>query len=181
MLLLPHEANTKVCMTDYADAVRQMAGDDGRSKVLTTTACYLCFCDGQETTVIEKDRISAKSRSSQDFIVVTNGDEIFPGSDHQSNEKEPKAPDDIMQAMLEDADERVRCAQDNWSNMRKTKLRRKSADDGRRALMEIEDVVNLVQRYPTTNECTHFACVMDPTEGTVSWCRRWKVPRSEEE
>ena len=53
---------------------------------------------------------------------------------------------------------------------------RSTADKDLKLLCDIDDVVELVQKYPTTNECTHFACVLDPTEGTVAWCRRWMKP-----
>ena len=50
--------------------------------------------------------------------------------------------------------------------------------DNMRALMQADDVIEMVQKYPTTNECSHFACVMDPGQGTVLWCRRWIEPVS---
>ena len=46
----------------YADIVEQIVGESGGSKPMTTTACYLCLCNGEETTTIEKDLVSAMIR-----------------------------------------------------------------------------------------------------------------------
>ncbi|KAL4883788.1 beta subunit of N-acylethanolamine-hydrolyzing acid amidase-domain-containing protein [Aspergillus karnatakaensis] len=40
----------------------------------------------------------------------------------------------------------------------------------------LEEVITWTTRYPTTNEMTHFATVMDPTKGTVAWIRRYPEP-----
>ena len=54
----------------------------------------------------------------------------------------------------------------------------KSVVEDVNSVMDIDDVVEMIQKYPTTNECTHFACVMDPIDGSISWCRRWRQPVS---
>jgi hypothetical protein len=36
--------------------------------------------------------------------------------------------------------------------------------------------VTWTTRFPTTNEMTHFATVMDPGRGTVAWVRRYPEP-----
>jgi beta subunit of N-acylethanolamine-hydrolyzing acid amidase len=33
-----------------------------------------------------------------------------------------------------------------------------------------------VTAWPTTNECTHFSAILDPTEGQVVWARRYLTP-----
>ncbi|KAE8132111.1 beta subunit of N-acylethanolamine-hydrolyzing acid amidase-domain-containing protein [Aspergillus pseudotamarii] len=40
----------------------------------------------------------------------------------------------------------------------------------------LKEVVKWTTTYPTTNEMTHFAAVMDPTEGKVVWIRRYLEP-----
>ncbi|KAL5336845.1 beta subunit of N-acylethanolamine-hydrolyzing acid amidase-domain-containing protein [Aspergillus crustosus] len=40
----------------------------------------------------------------------------------------------------------------------------------------LDEVVTWTTRYPTTNEMTHFATVMDPARGTVAWIRRYPEP-----
>ena len=68
--------------------------------------------------------------------------------------------------------------------MRLARLKREDpaavAQEDLRALMNVDDVIEMVQKYPTVNECTHFACVMDPVEGRVVWCRRWMEPVTDE-
>ncbi|THC93776.1 hypothetical protein EYZ11_006753 [Aspergillus tanneri] len=39
-----------------------------------------------------------------------------------------------------------------------------------------QEVVDWTTAYPTTNEMTHFAVVMDPSEGRVLWIRRYLEP-----
>jgi beta subunit of N-acylethanolamine-hydrolyzing acid amidase len=39
-----------------------------------------------------------------------------------------------------------------------------------------EEVISWVSAWPTTNECTHFAAVLDPTEGQVLWTQRYPTP-----
>ena len=70
----------------------------------------------------------------------------------------------------------------NWARMRTAKSKRLGiyiiSNDDLKTLSEVNDIIELVQRYPTTNECTHFAAVLDPKEGNVAWCRRWMKPVS---
>ena len=88
-----------------------------------------------------------------------------------------------LQEILDEAQERRKCAADNYNLMKETAARRNRSalvecDDSSR-LLDVEHIVRLVQMYPTTNEETHFACVMDPKEGRVVWCRRWVKPISQ--
>ncbi|ERF70960.1 hypothetical protein EPUS_06745 [Endocarpon pusillum Z07020] len=49
---------------------------------------------------------------------------------------------------------------------------------------EVEERVSLTKSelrrwlaaWPTTNECTHFSAILDPTEGTVVWARQYLEP-----
>ncbi|KAE8373598.1 beta subunit of N-acylethanolamine-hydrolyzing acid amidase-domain-containing protein [Aspergillus bertholletiae] len=40
----------------------------------------------------------------------------------------------------------------------------------------LKEVIKWTTTYPTTNEMTHFAAVMDPMEGKVVWIRRYLEP-----
>ncbi|KAL4786621.1 beta subunit of N-acylethanolamine-hydrolyzing acid amidase-domain-containing protein [Aspergillus varians] len=40
----------------------------------------------------------------------------------------------------------------------------------------LDEIVTWTTRFPTTNEMTHFATVMDPARGTVAWIRRYPEP-----
>lgn len=171
---------------DYDSIVKIVGGEEGKSTAITTTACYLCICNGQETTTVEKDRISAVVRSSDEFIVVTNNDEDgiggSSGTETEAAEESAKTTPTISSGNvlvgIEEADDRKERACNTWEKLRAAKARanNNTSNADIKTLCTVDDIVQLVQKYPTTNECTHFACVMDPTEGTVAWCRVWKKP-----
>ncbi|KAK4569492.1 hypothetical protein LTR86_003255 [Recurvomyces mirabilis] len=177
--LVPRAAPTPASMTSrpaqtslsaFEEVIGAMTGMI--TPILTTTVCYLCFCSGHETVVIEKDHRSATSRTSQEFIVVTNADSTSPAKPMASSsivDTEESAKVTLNEVIAE-AKDRERCAVDNWQSITAASCGRNSSFTRSAG---IKDVVNLVRAYPTTNECTHFACVLDPTIGTVRWCRRY--------
>lgn len=172
----------------YQDIVHHFTGDLGEGegesqfKTFPSSACYLCFCNGSKTTVVEKDRITAKVRSSDDFIVITKSDKSDSAWIDATTAKEESGFVASLLEILDDAKDRKQCAEHNWNNMKAARAGkaglRKASRDERKALLDLDDVVTLVQKYPTTNESTHFACVLDPSEGSVRWCRRWVRPIS---
>jgi hypothetical protein len=40
----------------------------------------------------------------------------------------------------------------------------------------LEELVTWTSRYPTTNEMTHFATVLDPVKGSIAWIKRYLEP-----
>jgi hypothetical protein len=152
---------------------------DKPNNILKSTACYLCFSDGKETTVVEKDLATAVVRSSEDFIVITNND---VGVEDEGTVEDGYAG--ALAEILHEAKDRRECAEHNYTNMRVLKGRDAASigpngvQQEWRTILGHHDVVELVQKYPTTNETTHYACVMDPSIGTVTWCRRWLKPVS---
>ena len=175
---LKFDSGEKCDFWGYQEVVMRMTGTGiikPFKQPLTTTACYLCFCNGSETAVIEKDRVTSVLRTNNEFIVITNND-----LEHESN-MQGAAPDGSRFAaelaeIVDEAKDRRECAEENWKRMRVAKTRRFSEAEAAKHVLKVEDVVELVQLYPTTNEMTHFACVMDPVDGTVRWCRRWIEP-----
>lgn len=151
-----------------------------RDKPLVTTACYLCFSSGQETTVIEKDLVTAKLTSSTDFAIVTNADNSTAAEDKASREAKDaaKKPKTELEELIEEAYERRTCAEQNYRNLRLqlTKAAGQLDDNTCAGLPEVQDIIEMVQKYPTTNESTHFAAVMDPQQGSILWCRYWQQP-----
>jgi len=198
-------------LPDYGTVVQEMSC---KTRPLTSTACYLCFSSGRETTVIEKDLNTAKSSSSSSFIVVTNADaEAKEGgdgthhddaeSDADSEEESDGAQDEdaqvhlegkpaahdiaspatALEELLEDANERKACAERNYRKLvrHRSKESRVGGDKEVNAqssivLPAVDDIVEMAQKYPTSNECTHFAAVMDPIAGKFAWCRYWRRP-----
>ena len=174
-----------------------------KAKPLTSTACYLCFSSGRETTVVEKDLSTATLRSSTSLVVVTNADTetgeesngAHDDDDDDDNDNtqlhleaksvahETASPATALEELLEDANERKACAERNYRKLvrRRSKASRAggagkvNADDNT-LLPAVNDIVEMVQEHPTSNECTHFAAVMDPIAGKFAWCRYWRRP-----
>lgn len=160
------------------------------NKPLLSTACYFCFSSGHETTVIEKDLKTTKLSTSTDFIVVTNADTISAEDSDDKSKHSMSAPQTnstglitdspktALENIIEDANERKECAERNHRKLCRRRATTLRQDDSDRGLPTVGDIVTLVQEYPTTNECTHFAAVivMDPLKGTITWCRYWREP-----
>jgi hypothetical protein len=180
-------------LLSYDEVVRKMSCRDGP---ILSTACYLCFSSGYETTVIEKDLETARLSSNTKFIVVTNADadaEQDGNGTHTNDVPKPNdtsaiagkttSPVTALDELIEDANERKACAEQNYRKLlrRRSRLSRhggKPNEDSRSTskLPLVQDIAELVQTYPTTNECTHFAAVMDPLAGEIAWCRYWREP-----
>lgn len=176
-------------IADLPDFETVVEGMSCKTKPLTSTACYLCFSSGRETAVIEKDLNTATLRSSTSFTVVTNadvkpgkegddaevgeeGDDVPLNVEAKSGTHDAASPATALEELLEDANERKACAERNY---RKLVRREMNAESGN-PLPTADDIVGMVQQYPTSNECTHFAAVMDPIAGKFAWCRFWRRP-----
>jgi len=188
--LMPRRSNTDKTSrvaTSY-DGVVRMFGKRPSHKsgkytgLFASTACYLCFSNGTETTVVEKDRVTAKVRSRTDFIVITNSDEQ---PENNNTDAQANAAADgkssfsaALAEIVDEAIDRKQCAEHNWHNMKVARAAHFPTATPAQSTrsMDVEDVITMVQKYPTTNEMTHFACVMDPKEGNVVWCQRWVRP-----
>ncbi|KAK0653335.1 hypothetical protein DIS24_g6142 [Lasiodiplodia hormozganensis] len=135
---------------------------------LPSTAAYLIFSDGEETTVLEKDRVTATVRSSNSFITITNCDvNTVDSSDNTT--KKPKAKLCHIQDLIHEAEDRRERIEARWNRARE-RSKKKGAGE---LSVSPADVVKWVQKYPTTNETTHYAVVMDPKAGEVVWVKRW--------
>jgi hypothetical protein len=169
-------------LPSYDDVVREMSCRDGP---VSSTACYLCFSNGRETTVIEKDLRTARLSSNTQFIVVTNADADArqDGNGIGAIAGKSTSPATALDELIEDANERKACAEQNYHKLlrRRSRLSRlgRKPNDGPQSTSKlplVQGIVELVQTYPTTNECTHFAAVLDPLAGEIAWCRYWREP-----
>lgn len=153
-----------------------------------STACYLTLCNGKEVTVFEKDRISAVTRSSELFENVTNHD---AGEHNTSDETSLSTVANLtgLEMLVDESAERQQCSRDNYTALLSSHNQRTATHQEHGPLPRTEaqhkiaaqllsqmDIIDMVQRYPCTNEGTHYATVMDPTAGEIVWCRRWKEP-----
>jgi hypothetical protein len=141
---------------------------------IPTTSCYLTLSDGQETCVIEKDRVTAILRTSRSFISVTNHD-VSTEETTRNTKIAANAPAE-MRDILDDSYERRDELEKRYKKLcdRKKYLPGASEED---VAIELKHVERLVLKYPTSNECTHFAAIMDPTECDISMIRWWETEK----
>ncbi|KAK6434861.1 hypothetical protein LTR95_008959 [Oleoguttula sp. CCFEE 5521] len=167
--------------SDYEETVAALSG---QSRSVRTSPCYLCVSDGQETTVIERDIGTAITRAGKDLIIVTNADsEGADSGTHAASRQTNKSISQALTELLDDAKDRTQCAEHNYRKLLQQRERQSWQELASGAssaafvkLPSVDDIVHLVQMYPTTNECTHFAAVLDPVEGEVAWARSWRRP-----
>ncbi|KAF2113778.1 beta subunit of N-acylethanolamine-hydrolyzing acid amidase-domain-containing protein [Lophiotrema nucula] len=140
-----------------------------------STACYLTFCDGKQTFVLEKDRVTAKPLVSTSFIATTNHDVSYETSSsgqaaHVAYTKAQKHKFGVgMEEIVAESMQRKECIMANW------KKHNGSGKRGRKknGCVELETLVDWISEYPITNQETHFATIMDPEKGEIAWIRRY--------
>ncbi|KAK5096257.1 hypothetical protein LTR70_003104 [Exophiala xenobiotica] len=160
-----------------------------------TTAAYLIFSDGDSTMSIDKDFRTAKMRHAADFIATTNHDVVEHKEDQQENIVAARAVQSAARhaagfdEFLDESEDRLKCISNRWQRL-VVKKQKEAARLGRSISMKAtaaqtwlnqKQVIDWVSKYPTTNECTHFAAVMDPKDGNVVWCRAYPEPRTSED
>ena len=136
---------------------------------IKSTATYLIFCDGVRTFTMEKDHKTAVIRSSEDFIVACNHDQAGE-SDTQSNDIENSKSHDALQATGMD----MLVEESTKRQSKLTKLWKRSADQN--SPVNLRKLKSWIGKYPITNEETHYATILDPVAGEISWVRRYLDP-----
>jgi hypothetical protein len=143
--------------------------------LVPTTACYLTFSDGNEMCVIEKDRITGTCRTSRTFISVTNHDVSTDGTIRNTNPATYAPNITSREEVLEESYERRDELEKRYQKIYETRnLDSALGEDG---AIDMGDIERLMLQYPTSNGWTHFAAIMDPTVGDISWIRWWKRPK----
>ena len=146
-----------------------------------TTATYLIFSSGDRTVTMEKDNHTAVVRSSTEFIVTTNhdqADELRPKSEIAAQDASGRTLQVTgMEGIVEDSIVRKEAAVGRWEKHTK-EARRASGDSPKNQpnYLTTPKVIEWVESYPTANEETHFAVVMDPKEGKMIYARRYLDP-----
>lgn len=150
---------------------------------LSSTAAYLIFSDGDRTLVMEKDRVTAHTSTSSSFIVITNHD--------ASSDNNPAAASDSdnaklaitgMDEIVEESQDRKQCIESKWKKAESAfRRRRKDANRGDEdTAMSVTEsqLVKWVEAWPITNECTHYATIMDPLAGDFVYLKRYLEPQT---
>ena len=158
-----------------------------------TAPCYLTICSGTEIAVIEKDLAAhdTRIRQSNDFIVITNHDVESSNTGAANGESVVESENDgrpewltssmfNVEDVIRESRHRRDCLENKWkAYVRKTRRAAgKAVTESRNR--DGEDTVAVpesrlqkwVEDYPITNECTHFACIMDPGMGSIRWLKR---------
>jgi hypothetical protein len=150
-----------------------------------TAPCYLILCDGSSSVVLEKDLLSAKIRTSDEFIVHTNNDTTPPNPVTKSTQSQKENEHSVsglldelgMEAFLKDSRERQACVQKKWDALKSRQRRKQQVQLVEESEMvgpsvREETLVGWVKNYPTMNDQSHFGCVMDPKRGEIRWLER---------
>ncbi|KZP24839.1 hypothetical protein FIBSPDRAFT_856640 [Athelia psychrophila] len=151
-----------------------------------STAAYLIFSDGEQTLVMEKDHVSATLMYRKDFIVATNHDR---GDEGLEDNTAPVNSSPVTRSIIGEVDAfreesvaRKRCIRLDWQEA--VELATGVLPPGQGAPGDADlnfsadqaDVVTWLEEWPITNECTHYATILDPKEGTVNWLKRFLDP-----
>jgi hypothetical protein len=79
-----------------------------------------------------------------------------------------------METLIEESKERRDSIQKKWNKYSKRyrEKNRKAGTDKTTLAVKEETLKNWVKAYPIMNECTHFACILDPGTGQIMWIER---------
>ena len=150
-----------------------------------TTAAYLIFSNGETTITLEKDYKTSVTRQSSTFIVATNHDRdervsqpnaITPAGENAAVIARMAA----LQDLLDESRDRMDCISKKWKaavrgSTRGSRQGERTLTEDRVGIPETE-VIRWVSAWPTTNETTHYAAVMDPMHGRVLWSHAHAEP-----
>lgn len=151
---------------------------------LPSTAAYLTFSDGDQTLVMEKDRVTAHTSTSSSFIVITNHDASCDDNPASvSDSDKAKLAVTGMNELVEESQDRKQCIESKWRKAEAAfRRRRKDANQGSSdtaTSVTESQLVKWVEAWPITNESTHYATIMDPMAGDFVYMKRYLEPVSE--
>ncbi|WQF84444.1 Putative Acid ceramidase [Colletotrichum destructivum] len=163
--------------------------------------CYATFCDGSKVMTVLKDLHIGRAKTSTVFQVQCNHDpdhKVCCGhltntnTTNEATQSQPQAPVVGDGEWLYESENRQRALEMKWMrHMGAVTIRAGAAlECGRNGICFNVDLMSetgadaevpgvneatlqqWIEAYPTTNECTHFSCIMDPVYGTIRWIAR---------
>lgn len=193
--VLPKEERNESMDEEHTNQPMQLEDLYASISACHTTAAYLIFSNGQTTMSIDKDFRTATMRQAEDFIVTTNHDVIEHDSDQKENVIAAKAVQTAarnaagFQEFLDESIDRHKCISKKWKRLVQRRQREQARRGDTRGAEVIaaetsitaEKAIEWTSAYSTTNECTHYAVLMDPLQGEIAWCIAYPEPRSMEE
>ncbi|GKT72917.1 LOW QUALITY PROTEIN: N-acylsphingosine amidohydrolase protein [Colletotrichum tofieldiae] len=166
-----------------------------------SSPCYVTFCDGSEVMVILKDLYTGRTKASNLFQVQCNHDPDHETCCGPSPGKSTAEPTQALilgdEDWLDESEDRQRALEEKWLQHMAAVAKGTGAelpgqhngvcldadiptelgrDHGEVPGVDEAILQQWVETYPTTNECTHFACIMDPASGTIRWIARGPEP-----
>ncbi|KAI0976526.1 beta subunit of N-acylethanolamine-hydrolyzing acid amidase-domain-containing protein [Xylaria arbuscula] len=147
---------------------------------MPSAPCYLILCNGQEAAVITKDYITITVRSAYGFIAQTNhdleDDEEGMAQKHETTRQDRREVIKFsfgIEGWVEESVDRLLCLQKRWNRLKRNFQGKVSTVSPTATLSITEKTVRRwMSHYPTTNECTHFTCILDPAKGKIQWLNR---------
>ncbi|OLN96233.1 Acid ceramidase 2 [Colletotrichum chlorophyti] len=168
-----------------------------------SSPCYLTLCDGNQVAIIQKDLFDGKIKTSDEFMIQCNHDVDHekccsrPAVRKEADPAQAKVLGD--EVWLEESEERQQALLDKWiKHARATTSDAAARWRARQNGICVNGLVPLVPETdklrgvseaqlrdwvaasPTTNEATHFSCLMDPRTGKVTWLERGPTPTESE-
>ena len=137
--------------------------------------------------ISEKDHRTAINKLREDFIVATNhdrADENNTGNSRRENARNASSSLGFGEEIIAESVSRKFCIRGKW---REAVRRAIGIDPGEHDSVDGNDedlgvsvtkanVVDWLGEWPITNECTHYAAMMDPKKGDVVWLKRFLEP-----
>ena len=173
---------------DWAEHPKSLEHLKNTVPLQKTTAGYIIFCDGKKCMAMEKDFVTAVTRESETFLVITNHDL----EEHCSRNDTPTQTtrSEALQAGMEESKDRWNLIVRKWQAKLQKEQRKhaEALEDPEQAveptLAEIEQSMTVTKSqlirwttsYSTCNELTHFAAILDPSTGEVAWSNRYLKP-----
>ena len=151
--------------TFFSNPEKSLADRAKQLTKTTSTVAYFTLSDGNQTIIIEKDFHSSKVTNSDTFIAVTN---------HDADYDKAEGPTPSRAESFRDLEFRAFVAESIERKEKLCRLHRKAMKGSKHGNgPKTKDVIKWMEKYPILNECTHFACVMDPREGKVVYLKRY--------
>ncbi|MCJ1278990.1 hypothetical protein MMC21_006811 [Puttea exsequens] len=146
----------------------------------TTTAACLIFCDGDRAVIMEKEWKTAFIKTSDEFFVSTSHNAIWESPHpHPIPSVDPSATSQACDtnAIFDESVERKDLAFNLWCDSCVEGSRSRSGVSYHCLRIPVErDVISWMSTYPTTNEYTQFAAIIDPKVGKIAWAERYFDP-----
>ncbi|ORY19187.1 beta subunit of N-acylethanolamine-hydrolyzing acid amidase-domain-containing protein, partial [Clohesyomyces aquaticus] len=134
-----------------------------------TTAAYIILSDGTQTAVLEKDRKTARTLMSTEFITATNNDEVYETKDGNDNGN--------GNGNVDGEGNGERRKDSGAGEGGESEDIEQAHTHGHVALgmdpyyVKLDHLKTMITQYPIVNEQTHFVTIMAPHTGEIAWVR----------